>query len=495
MSHIVLLLRAADDRWIPRLITLVLATANGLFAGLAANSTAMAAESVFRAGAATADLTPGSGVSLDGPISKPGPVRGVHDPLTARVLVLQRGATTVAIVVNDMCLIDREVYDAAKSIVTRTTGIPQTHQLMSATHSHATPRVVRISTRAPDEAYRQLVAERIAEAVLEAHTRLAPARVGFTTFTKPDLLACRRFLCEEGTVGVNPFGEKGERVKSVAGSSSVVLRPAGPVDPEFSVLAIQHADGRPLAVLGNLSVHYCGGYAGGLVSADYFGYYARRLEERLASGSADAPFVGIMSNATSGDAGSFRSTGGRQPAWKRMQTIGRQLADDTLAALESVAYDEPQTLVVATSELPLRVRKPDAERIAWAEALLADSDAQGPHRWSRIYAQETLHLSEYPERVPVPLQAIRIGPIGIAACPCEVFAETGLAIKAGSPLPHTFTMELANGYRGYLPTPQQHGWGGYETWPARSSHLERNAEPKIREELLRLLSDVASAGP
>jgi len=68
-----------------------------------------------------------------------------------------------------------------------------------------------------------------------------------------------------------------------------------------------------------------------------------------------------------------------------------------------------------------------------------------------------------------------------------VFAETGLAIKAGSPLRPTFTIELANGYNGYLPTPEQHELGGYETWPARSSYLEVQAEPKIRDSVLELL--------
>ena len=162
--------------------------------------------------------------------------------------------------------------------------------------------------------------------------------------------------------------------------------------------------------------------------------------------------------------------------------------------LEDIEYRVPTTLAVATDELKLAVRKPDAERIAWAKQFLADPAAKGFHRWSRIYAQETLHLATFPDRRSIPLQAIRIGEIGIAASPCEMFAETGLAIKQSSPLKHTFAMELANGYSGYLPTPQQHAWGGYETWPARSSHLETDAEPKIRAELLGLLEIVAQVG-
>ncbi|MCP4173631.1 MAG: hypothetical protein GY758_22990 [Fuerstiella sp.] len=444
----------------------------------------------FCAGAATADLTPGEGVSLDGPISKPGPVRGVHDPLTSRALVLQQGGTSVLIVVNDMCMIDREVYDAAKKIVHEKTGIPISHQLMAATHSHATPRVVRISNRSPDEAYRSLVAKRIAEAAVRAFDNLAPAKVGFGTFPMPGLAACRRSLCKPGSVGVNPFGEEGEVIKSVAGRSDAVIRPAGPVDPDFSVLSLQHADGQPMALLGNFSVHYCGGYAGGLVSADYFGCYARRLESKLSSGNGHAPFVGIMSNATSGDIGSFRRTEGLNPPWSRMEHFGNMLADESLDLLSRIAHAEPKSLNVVMAELPLSVRRPDADRVEWATRLLSQPDGKGSHRWSRIYAEETMHLHEFPGRYNIPLQAIQLGDIGIAAAPCEVFSETGLAIKAASPFKDTMTMELANGYSGYLPSEQQHGWGGYETWPARSSHLEVTAESKIRNELLRLLQQL-----
>ena len=52
------------------------------------------------------------------------------------------------------------------------------------------------------------------------------------------------------------------------------------------------------------------------------------------------------------------------------------------------------------------------------------------------------------------------------------------------------TIALANGYNGYLPTPQQHEWAGYETWRARSSYLETGAAPKIVEILLTMLNEV-----
>ena len=52
-------------------------------------------------------------------------------------------------------------------------------------------------------------------------------------------------------------------------------------------------------------------------------------------------------------------------------------------------------------------------------------------------------------------------------------------------------MELANGSEGYIPTPEQHKLGGYETWRARSSHLEVDASTKIIAALDELLIEVS----
>jgi hypothetical protein len=89
------------------------------------------------------------------------------------------------------------------------------------------------------------------------------------------------------------------------------------------------------------------------------------------------------------------------------------------------------------------------------------------------------------------LQAIRIGDVGIATIPNEVYALTGLKLKARSPLRSTVTLELANGSEGYIPTPEQHTLGGYTTWPARTAGLEVEAEPKITETSLTLLEQIA----
>ena len=89
------------------------------------------------------------------------------------------------------------------------------------------------------------------------------------------------------------------------------------------------------------------------------------------------------------------------------------------------------------------------------------------------------------------LQVLRIGALTVAAIPCEVFVEIGLALKATKPLAEHFTISLANGYNGYIPTPEHHVLGGYETWRARSSYLEVAASEKVTATLRELLASVA----
>ncbi len=463
-------------RWAVCLLA-ILFTANRAFADL-------------KAGAARVDITPQPGVSLDGPISKNGPVTRVHDRLHARALVLDDGSTRLAIVICDACMIGRDVFDAAKKTVHESTGLPTSNILIAATHTHAAPRLAHIGREPMDDEYHKLVAKRVAEAILQAEKNLRPARIGYASFDRPDLIACRRFLCKAGSVGPNPFGEAGERIKSVAGKSSAVIEPAGPVDPQFSILSVQHDDGQPLCVLGNFSVHYCGGYQRGVVSADYFGYFSQAMESALGGSGDHPPVVGIMSNGTSGNTGSFQRAGKKFAPFEGLQFYGRLLAEETAKAMKDIPYRSDVTLKMVETELELDVRRPDDQRLAWARRVLENPTEKQPHRWAKIYAQEARHLESYPATRKIKLQAIRIGDVAIAGCPCEVFAETGLAVKRDSTAKKTFTIELANGYAGYLPPRKQHELGGYETWPARSSFLEVGAEEKIRTTLLGLIERV-----
>ena len=99
------------------------------------------------------------------------------------------------------------------------------------------------------------------------------------------------------------------------------------------------------------------------------------------------------------------------------------------------------------------------------------------------------NLDAGPDTFSVPLQCIKIGPLAILGIPFETFAEIGLELKTKSPFEQTFTIELANDSRGYLPTPRQHDLGGYETWMG-TNRVEREASVKITQTLLEMLGSL-----
>ena len=102
-------------------------------------------------------------------------------------------------------------------------------------------------------------------------------------------------------------------------------------------------------------------------------------------------------------------------------------------AYRSIAYRDRVPLAMAETRLVLGRRVPDEARLAWARGVVAAmKDRDIPSNLPEVYAREAVYLHDEPRR-ELKLQAIRIGELGITAIPNEVFAITGLKIKAQSP--------------------------------------------------------------
>ncbi|MBS0205614.1 MAG: hypothetical protein JSS49_22150 [Planctomycetes bacterium] len=475
---------------------------SGLFTAVALSIVAEAGSAFARdakheltAGAVAQVITPPEfPISVNGNMSDV-QAMSAHDPLHARCLVIANGETSLAIVVCDSCMIPRELIDAARQRASDKTGIPAANILVSATHAHSCPTVAGVFQSSPDEKYSKFLVEQIADGIDRANRQRVPARVGSTSVNEPSQLFNRRWRAKNGESFEDPFGGRTDRVKMNPGyNNPLVEGPGGGVDPQVSILSVQTRDGRPIALLANYSLHYVGGTSGPVVSADYFGEFAVRLARHVQAPSSGTPFVGIMSNGTSGDVNNVNfslKSGVKREPYEQMGIVAEVLAEAVGKVLGSIQYEEAVLLRVKDTEVELGVRLPSATDLARAEQLLSTVSERPLKGLPLVYARETTLLAKYPKTVTARLQAIRIGSLGIVSSPCETFTETGLAIKKHSPLKQTFTIELANGYNGYLPTPREHELGGYETWRARSSYLAADAEPKIRETQLRLLKEVA----
>jgi putative membrane-bound dehydrogenase-like protein len=442
---------------------------------------------VFRAGASAIDISPESyPVIINGNFFE-ATAHSTIDPLYARALVLDDGTTRLALVVVDSCMMPRDLLDDIKKLACETTGIPPERMLISATHTHSAPSVMGVLGSGTDERYRRFLSSQVVRGLHVAVRNLQPARVGWAVIQDHEHTHCRRWIYRADRMLTDPFGVRSVRANMHPGNQNpAAVGPAGPVDADLSLLAVQSLSGRPLAVLANYSMHY---YGASPVSADYFGAFAAALQKLLASKEGPAPVV-MMSQGTSGDQW-WMDYGRPAPAPPRdLNAYAAAVAKVAYQAYQTVRFQDRVPLTMRETRLTLRRRVPDDQRLAWAHKLDAQRQSKPPRTIPEVYAREQLWLHERPT-AELKLQAIRIGDLGIAALPNEVFGITGLKIKAQSPLRPTFTIELANGSEGYIPPPEQFKLGGYTTWPARTAGLEEQAEPRIVAAVLDLLEQVA----
>lgn len=443
-------------------------------------------DKVFRVGAAAVDVSPSklpvivNGGFLEATASK------LVDRLHARALVLDDGKTRLAIVVVDSCMLPRELIDRAKELAQQRTGIAIDRMLISATHTHSAPAACgALGTRA-DSDYVAFLPSKLAESIERAAKNLTPAQIGWGVVDDFEHTHCRRWIRRPDKVIVDPFGDPTARANMHPGyQNSDAIGPSGPVDPALSVLSVRTADGKPLALLANYSMHYFGIEP---VSSDYFGRFATQITKLIGAGNGSPPFVAMMSQGTSGD--QHWMDYAKPKSSITIDDYADAVAQRAFEAYKRIEYHNWVPLAMAEKRLTLRRRVPDEQRLAWARGVVEKAGSQPPKTLPEVYAHEAIYLHDEPER-ELKLQAIRIGELGIAAIPNEVFALTGLKIKAQSPFASTFTIELANGGDGYIPPPEQHALGGYTTWPARTAGLEVQAEPKIVTAVLELLEKVA----
>jgi neutral ceramidase len=448
---------------------------------------------IFRAGASTANITPPLGSPIVGNFDKPLATH-IHDELHARALALDDGTTQIAFVVVDNLGPDRVVFDEAKRLVQEKTGLAPAHILMSGTHTHSGVNGSGPGNRkdgvALDE-YQTFLAQRIADAVQIALNNLEPARIGWGVGKVPQHVFNRRWRMKEPVMG--PFGAEESVVMNPGVENPNLLEPAGPTDPEVSFISLQSLKGRPIGILANYSLHYVGGVPKGHISADYFAVFADRIEELLSADRQDPAFVGILSNGTSGDVNNinFRGPVQRHAPYEKMRIVANDVAQEVFTVYRTLKYNDWVRLQAAHSELTLNVRRPTPDMIAFAKNVLArPDDAKPGHRLEEHYANGTLRMQkDWPEQIDIVLQAFRIGDLGVAAIPFEVFTEIGLEVKKKSPFKPSFTISLANGRYGYLPTPKQHALGGYETWLG-TNNVQVDASEKIVNELMRLFSEL-----
>lgn len=428
---------------------------------------------MFTVGFATRCVTPVIGSYIPGLFERR-KATGVADDLHAHAAVLDDGSQCLAIVQVDAIALPNSVVTEARRRIQRATGIAPTSCLLAATHTHSGGPVADLFATPCDPAYLKLLAEQIAGAATDAFANRRKCCVATPVSHAPGVAYNRRFIMKDGTQVTHP-GKMNPNIAHVA----------GPADDTVSVLAF--ADPKSMQPLGCIVHFACHAthMNGFLFSADYPHWIVQSLQ------SVYGPEFGVVFlNGACGDVTQVDNVSPRPlecgPYW--CERTGRAVGGAALHALATADYFTSAHLDVATVGVSAAIRPAAPKDLEAAKRLLKRS-APGSEDVSVSYAREMVAVDALRRKcasVSLEVQGVRISDAFLWTAPGEMFQAFAADVQARSPFAKTAGVELANGYYGYICTPESYSGGGYEVRLARSSMLEETAGLAIADAASRL---------
>lgn len=431
---------------------------------------------MMRAGFASTSITPPPGREIPGLFERR-IAEGVHDDLFARAAVLDDGLRTVALVQVDAIKVSEDVVAEARSEASRFCGIPKDACFIAATHTHSGGPCFAGFAAEADASYQAYVVQQIAFSIAEAHRRLRPVLPGAGAALAEGVAFNRRFIMNDGRQMTHP----GKMNPGIA-------EPAGPADPTVTVVGFANpADLRPVGCIVTFACHatHMNGY---LYSADYPKFIVDTLR------AVHGPDFGVV--FLNGACGDVTQVDNRSPRpgefglyW--CERTGRTVGAAALQAMARMDFLREATIDARAARIRAAIRTPAPAALKAARELLKRKKVTHTDV-ETIYASELFEVEKMRRQTPnrtLEVMAVRIADAVLWGVPGEYFQSFARQVREASPFAHTCCIELANGYNGYICTPEAFG-GGYEPRTARSSFLEPAAGNRIASAAKRLCASL-----
>lgn len=332
----------------------------------------------WKAGLASATITPKEPLMLAGYASRTEPFTGVLDELHAKAFALEDASGNRALILTaDIIGFSAEVGDPIRERIAAETKIPRERILLNASHTHAGPALL-LQNSADNTTTEEQAAKSIAftkqlqdtcvKLAGEAVGKFQPVRLSLSSGVVNFPMNRREFTDKGVILGVNP---------------------RGPVDRGVSVLRIEAADASLIGVLFRASCHNTTfGSKDNQVSGDYAGYAQAFVERELAGAQA------MFMQGFAGDTNPYpngNNDPAKRPAVEIARAHGAELGGEVLRVLKGKLkpVNGPLAITFGTADLPLQPRpsKEELERLAasagswkkWmAGRMLAEATANRP---------------------------------------------------------------------------------------------------------------------
>ena len=439
----------------------------------------------LKIGAAEIDITPPVGHRMAGYFDER-LATGVHDPLKAKALVMKQGDEQIALVFCDLVGLSLNVTTNARAQVSDKTGIPVSHIMMCATHSHTGPlfddtrrhyfHELALTKHGTDPHekiyYPDFLTDRLVKVVVQAQAKLRPAALEAGVTKQENMTFNRRYWMKDGKVRFNP-GQLNPNI----------VRPAGPTDPEVGILMARRANAdKPFAGITVFAMH-CDTVGGSKYSADYPFF----LQEKL-RGAFGGKYISAFAAGTCGDLNHI-NVNKKEPfkGFAMAEHLGSTLGQTVLDAVTNLRPVSNPSFKVADATIQVPLQEITPEQLADAHSKITKLGDTNTDFTVKVIAVKTLDLEKKQNPYPMEVQVFRLDSDTALVClPCEIFVELGLAIKQASPFKTTMVLSICNDRPSYVPTKKAFTEGSYEVTNAR---VKSGAGEMLVEAAIKLLNE------
>lgn len=422
----------------------------------------------WRAGLATAKITPQTPIPMAGYGGRVKPFERVEQDIYAKALLLADASGQRAVIITtDLEGMPGWFTDGVAQDITAKTGLAREQILLSWSHSHAGPALSRNVRPGPGGnatdaqnlvAYTKWLQGQLVDLVVRAGAKLDPVTLSHGRGVAHFVMNRREFTPKGIILGVNP---------------------TGPVDRSVPVLRVDSPDGQPRAILFGAACHNTtlGGKNYDLCG-DYAGFAQHALQEKFPGVQA------MFMIGCGGDANPYP-----RDTLELTRAHGVALATEVarVCATKLRPVSGPLKVAFARADLPLQ---------SFTKEQLQPLAASSPN-WQIGNARQMLATLERGEKLPAtapaPLAVWQFGAdLTLVAISGEaVYDYVPLVEKALGPL-NLWIAAYTNDDFGYLPSARVIREGGYETRGLNSGDgwFAPEAETAVAAKLVELAKKV-----
>ena len=413
-------------------------------------------KNAVRVGFSRADITPLESVPLAGYGNTERRMSGaILSRLYATCLAFSDGENKALLISLDNAGFSDLSDEVLRPAIAEATGIPVSCIHLSCSHTHSASDVGKTDIPSVRRLCKQLEA-RLVLAAVEALQDLSYARIFAGTYETTGLNFVRQFVRADGTYCGSNFGNL---------SDSPIVGYESEADRMLQLVYFLR-EGRQNVILANFQghPHRFGGGKDPTVTADVAAFFRDELERR----------TGCLVSYITGASGNQNSSSRIKEDMlaKHPCDHGKLLANEAFSTFRYMREVSAEGVGAVSLELELPLNHtedhlaPQAEKIKalWLEhndsRLCAQAgEPYGIH--SPYHATAIIRKAGLPNSFTFTIHALKVGGIGIAIVPYEMYDTNGVQIKKGSPFDLTVIATCANTMQGYVPSRLAWEHGGY----------------------------------